>query len=132
MALRVPNASEARMLENILNKTAPQNLVLCLYVNDVDTAETDTVATFTEASGSGYANITLTAASWTVSSGAPSEAVYPQQVFNFSGALGNVYGYFVKEATSGLLKWAERFSNGPYLVEGADTPIRITPKITLE
>lgn len=132
MALLVPNGAEQVMLENILNKTAPENLTLILYTNNITPGETDTIATYTEASGSGYAAVALTAANWTATPGAPTEAVYPEVTFTFTGALGNVYGYAIKGATSGNLKWAERFSNGPYNVQNNGDQIKVTPKLTLE
>lgn len=132
MALVVPNSAEQDMLEAFLNKTAPENLVLKLFTNNVTPGETDTAATFTEASGSGYAPVTLTAASWTVTPGAPSSAAYPQQTFTFSGALGNVYGYYIVGATSGKIKWAERFTAAPYNIANVGDQIKITPNLTLE
>lgn len=121
------------MLANIVNKTAPENLVLKLYTNNVTPAETDTAATYTEASGSGYAALTLTGASWTIVEGGPSEASYAQQTFTSTGGgWGNTYGYFVVEVTSGIIKWAERFTDGPYNVQNNGDQVKITPKITLE
>jgi hypothetical protein len=132
MPLLVPNGSEATMLEAILNKVAPQNLVLRLFTNNVTPGETDLAAAYTEASGNGYAAITLTAASWSVVEGAPSEASYPEQTFTFTGALGNVYGYYVTQATSGKLMWAERFTGAPFNIANNGDQIKVTPKLTLE
>lgn len=132
MALVVPNAAEKAMLENFLNKTAPENLTLKLYTNNITPGETNVAGDFTEASGSGYAAASLNAANWTVTEGAPTEGVYPEVVFTFTGALGNVYGYFLVGATSGAIKWAERFTNGPYNIANNGDQIKVTPKITLE
>ena len=132
MPLLVPNGSEATMLEAILNKTAPQNLVLRLFTNNQTPAEGHVALDYTEASGNGYAAINLTAASWTVAEGAPSEASYPEQTFTFTGALGNVYGYYVTQATSGKLMWAERFTGAPFNIANNGDQIKVTPKLTLE
>jgi len=132
MALLVPNDGESDGLSYFVNKTAPENLVLCLYTSNTTPAETDTTATYTEASGFGYANLTLTGANWTITPGAPSNAAYAQQTFTFTGALGNVYGYFLKRATSGKIAYAERFSDGPYNVTTNGDQIKITPVITLD
>lgn len=132
MPLLVPNPSETTMLEAILNKVAPQNLVLRLFTNNVTPGETDTAATYTEASGNGYAAQPLTAASWTVAEGAPTEATHPEVTFAFTGALGNVYGYYVTQATSGKLMWAERFTGAPFNIANNGDQIRVTPKLTLE
>ncbi len=132
MALVVPNAGEADGLNYFVNKTAPQNLVLRLYTNNVTPGETDTAATYTEASGNGYASVTLTGASWVITEGAPSNAAYAQQTFTFSGALGNVYGYYLTRATSGVIAFAERFSDGPYNIANNGDQIKITPTITFD
>lgn len=132
MTLLVPNNGEARMLKAVVNHTAPENLVLKLFTNNVTPGETDTAGTYTEASGNGYAAITLTGSSWTITEGAPSDASYAQQTFTFTGNLGNVYGYFIVQVTSGLLMWAERFTDGPYAIVNNGDQIKITPKITLD
>lgn len=132
MALVVPNVGEGRMLKAIVNHTAPENLVLKLYTNNVTPGETDTAGTYTEAAGFGYAPITLTGSSWSVVEGTPSEVSYAQQTFTFTGALGNVYGYFVVQVTSGILMWAERFSDAPNNVANNGDQIKVTPKLTGE
>ena len=132
MTLRVPNVGEVLMLKNIVNNTAPQNLILMLNTNDVNNFETDVTANYTEASGAGYANVTLTGTTWAINSADPSNATYAQQTFTFTGSLGNVYGYFIAETTSGILKWAERFSNGPFDIQNNGDQIKVTPIITLK
>lgn len=132
MALLVPNNGEGDALGYFVNKQTPQDLVLCLYTNNITPGETDTTATYTEATGFGYANVTLTGASWTLTEGAPSNAAYAQQTFTFTGALGNVYGYFLKRATSGRIAYAERFSDGPYAISNNGDQIKITPAITFD
>jgi hypothetical protein len=132
MTLLVPNASEAIILENFLNVTAPQDLVLKLYSSDTTPAETDTESTYTEVSGGGYSDIDLVAADWVVTPGNPSSGAYPEQTFTFTGIAGNVYGYYVVQETSGALMWAERFTNGPFNIQNNGDEIRVTLNITLE
>jgi hypothetical protein len=60
MALLVPNVGEGRSLAAILNKTAPENLLLKLYKSNTTPAEGDTHLTYTEADFTGYAAKTLT------------------------------------------------------------------------
>lgn len=132
MALLVPDQGEKIALEALLNKTAPQDLDLCLYTNNKTPAEADTEAGYTEAAGFGYALVQLLASNWTVTTGAPSSAAYPEQVFTFTGALGNVYGYFLKQRTSGKLVYAERFTNGPYNVQNNGDQVKVTPTITAD
>lgn len=132
MSLLVPNQGEDLALKALLNHTAGQNLVLRLFTNNKTPAETDTEADYTEASGNGYAALTLTGSSWVFTPGAPSSAAYAQQTFTFSGALGNVYGYYMTQVTSGKLVYAERFSNGPYNIQNAGDQVKITPAITCD
>lgn len=133
MTLVVPNQGEGRMLQNSVNKLAPEDLVLRLFTSNTTPAETDTEVTYTEASGNGYAAITLAGASWGApSEGAPTSIAYAEQTFTFTGALGNVYGYMLIEVTSGKLRLAERFTDGPYNIANNGDQIKITPQITLE
>jgi hypothetical protein len=132
MALVVPNPAAVIALKNFLNHTAPQNCLLKLYSNNVTPGETDTAATYTECSGSGYAAITLAGASWVVTEADPASAAFAQQTFTFTGALGNVYGYFVVEVTSGIIKWAERFAGAPIVIANNGDQIKITPTITAD
>lgn len=134
MALLVPNQGEQIALEALLNKTAPQNLDLKLFKSNTTPAETDTEATYTEADFTGYALVQLTAASWTVTPGAPTEAAYAQQTFTSSAGAQNqnVYGYMIIQRTSGKLVYAERFSDGPYNIVNNGDAIKVTPKITAD
>lgn len=63
MALLVPNNGEGDMLSFIVNKSTPENLVLRLFTNNITPAETDTAATYTEASGSAVVSKTIVTAS---------------------------------------------------------------------
>ena len=130
MAGMLVNQGETIMLEALVNKTAPQSLVLKLFTNDKTPAEGDAAGAYTEASGNGYASVALTPASWTTAAGAPSQVEYPQVTFTFTGALGSVYGYFIVQTTSGLLVAAERFSDGPYVIVNNGDQIKITPRVT--
>lgn len=134
MTLLVPDVGESIMLQNILNKTAPENKILKLYQSNTTPAETDTHTTYTEATWTGYAAVTLTGATWTVSGTAPTEAAYPQQTFTSTAGSQNQanYGYYVTQFTAGTLMWAERFTDGPYTIVNNGDAIKVTPKITLD
>ena len=134
MALVVPNIGEAIALEYLVNRTTTyanrENLVLRLYTNDYTCVEGSTAANFTEASGNGYSSITLTGNSWNAATtGDPTYVDYAQQTFTFTGALGNVYGYYLTRLTGTELVYAERFSDGPYNVQNNGDQIKITPRI---
>ncbi len=127
MSLSFPDQGENIALEAIVNKTAPQNLVLRLYSSNTTPGESDTEATYTECAMSGYSAITLTGASWGSASGG--SIAFAQQTFTFSGA-GTVYGYYMTQVTSGLLVYSERFSDGPYTYPSGGGTLKITPTIT--
>lgn len=131
MAGVLVNQAEVIALKALLNHTAQSyNLILRLFTNNQTPVETHTEADYTEAAGNGYAAATLTGASWTVNPGAPSSATYAEQTFTFSGALGNVYGYYY--TANGVLISAERFTDGPYNIQNNGDSIKITPTITAD
>ena len=133
MTLKIPNQGEDRLLGIALGKYSQEtNLVLRLFSSNTTPGETDTTATYTEVSGNGYSAVNLTAASWTITEGAPTEAAYPQVTFTFTGAAGNVYGYYVTGSSSPELLWAERFTDGPYNITTSGDQIKITAKITMQ
>ena len=134
MALLVPDVGEVDGLNYFVNKTAPQDLIIKLYQNNITPAESDTAATYTVATFTGYAQATLTGASWTVTGGAPSSATYAQQTFTSTAGSQsqNIYGYYLVRATSGVLAYAERFSDGPYLIVNNGDQIKVTPTITMD
>mgnify|MGYP000606653215 FL=1 len=121
MAGLVPNAGEEIALDRFL-KTSDETLKL--YVNDYTPVEGSVAGDFTEMSTQGYAAKTLTAASW--SSGA-----YAQQTWTFDGTGGSpiVYGYFVIDAGTGVIMFAERFGTPPTIVNNGDQ-IKVTPTVT--
>ena len=133
MALLFPNNGEGDALQYLVNRATPENLILRLYTSNTTPAEADVAGTYTEATGFGYVALTLTGASWGApSEGAPSSIAYAQQTFTFTGALGNVYGYFLTRATSGRIAFSERFSDGPYNIANNGDQIKITPTITCD
>ena len=103
---------------------------LRLFVNDVTPQKTDSLSTYTEAVGSGYAAIPLASGLWAVI-GPPPVATYAQRTFVFTGALGLVYGYMIG-APDGSLFGAERFTNGPYDIRRNGDLIRVTPTVVRE
>jgi len=133
-ALLAPQPAEDVMLQNILNKTAPQTLKMKLYTSNTTPGETDTEATYTEMGAvQGYVEVSLTPGSWTITPGNPTSAAYPQITWTFTaGGPTSVYGYYVVQTTSGKIMWAERFSGAPFVVQNNGDQIQITPQITLE
>lgn len=130
MALVFVDQAENLLLEMLVNKTAPQPLDLQLFSSNTTPAETDTEATYTESSFTGYAEIALAGSDWAAASGG-SIATSAQKVFTASGTpTGDVYGYMLKQATSGKLMWAERDAAGPFTISASGDTVKLTPTIT--
>lgn len=130
MPLVFPDQGENISLEAIVNKTAPQNLILRLFKSNTTPAESDTEATYTEADFTGYSAITLTGSSWGTASGG--SISFAQQTFTSSAnqTAQNVYGYYLTQTTSAKLVYSERFSDGPYSISNNGDQIKVTPTIT--
>jgi hypothetical protein len=106
-----------------------EDQILKLYSNDVDPIVSTTVSQFTEVTGGGYAEKNLNASSnWSVAAGI---ATTTPQTWEFTGAAGEVYGYYLVGATSGNLLAAEKFENGPYTVAVSGDKITVSITISL-
>ena len=104
------------------------DLELMLFTN-VAPGETITEATLTEPTGTGYARINLTDASWTVTG---DTASFAQQTFTAGagGWTGSVQGYaIVTKGTTPRIVAIEVDGSGPYTFAENDT-YDITPNIT--
>lgn len=94
----------ADILSAYFNSTFPASKTLTVHLFCTNTTVTDvlTPASFTECTGGGYAAVTLTNGSWTVSSSSSIyQAAYTTQTITFTGPLttnGTVYGYYVTNA----------------------------------
>lgn len=133
MAGVVPNEAET-LIANLIFKQADVNrgssLQLGLFTNSGTIDDTFTYASVTEPTGGGYARITLTDASWTVTD---DTASYALQTFTATGGAytGSVYGYFI--ATTGTapkILAIEVDASGPYTMAENDS-YDVTPNITV-
>lgn len=132
MAGFLPNEGET-LMANLVFKNADvdrgTDLELLLFTNS-SPGETITEATLTEPTGTGYARITLTDASWSVSGDVAS---YAQQTFTAGsgGWTGSIQGYaIVTKGTTPRIVAIEVDGNGPYTLNENDT-YKITPNITV-
>ena len=134
MTILVPNTGEVIALSYLVGKTTVvRDLIYRLFSNNITPAETDTAGTYTEVTGGGYAQKSLTGASWTVTGGAPSSASYAQQDWTFSGVVGgsgNIYGYYVVRATDLDLVLAETFA--VFTPSQNGDKVLVTPTITAD
>lgn len=129
MSLIITNAGKVQAVSYLIGKdTTVQNLKLKLYSNNV-TPTADTIASdLVEVTGGGYSSVSLSGSSWVISE---TTASYAQQTWNFTGAVGNVYGYYVTTADDSTVIFSERFSDGPYVVAASGDIIRVTLSITM-
>ena len=134
MAGFVPNEGEAAIANLVCKRVLTDrdaDLELGLFTN-VAPDETMTHAALTEPTGTGYARITLTDASWT---GAADARAYAQQTFTggAGGWTGSVQGYCINTKAAGGTKRLlviEIDAAGPYTINENDT-YKITPNVTV-
>ena len=135
MALVVPDVGEVRMAKLFVNNlaTTGENVVLRLYKTNVTPGNSDTTASYTESTFTGYAAVTCTSGSWTITGGAPTTVNQTSATtFTVSGTTSETcYGYFVTAANSSTLCWAEKFSDGPYTLTNVGDKVIITLQMTV-
>lgn len=124
MAGFVPNEGEALIADMVCKRALtdrPADLWLGLFTN-ASVGETTAFTDITKPTGTGYADKTLTDASWT---GAADARAYALQTFTAGagGWTGNVQGYFVATKAGGTqrLVWLEVDASGPYTMNANDT-----------
>lgn len=126
MALIVPNLGEDSLLDMALSDASPNAQELHLYTAGT-MSETATVATFTEATFTGYTLKSLARATWGASSGGTKS--YPQQSWSPTSS-ETITGYWVEEATAGEILWGEALAASRSLQNG-DT-YNLTISISLD
>ena len=133
MSLVVPNEGELIILQYMVNKTDPGDLILHLYSNDQSLAEGTVKANLTENTEAGYTEATLAGADWSTAlvSTNTATASHTEKTFTFTAA-ATVYGYFVTDNGKSVILWAERFSGAPFVLPTGGGTIAITPKVTLD
>ena len=132
MSLVVPDEGERRLLEYIVNKASPTNLVLHLYTNSVTlSGETFSTGSFVQASASGYSPVTLVGSNWTASTTAGVSAAVYSAGITFSFSVGqDIQGYYVTNTSNNIL-WAEEFPGAPFSLPVAGGDIVVRPQVQL-
>lgn len=132
MALSVPNEGEILLLQYCLNMTAAGNPILHLYSNNATIAETNTTASFTEVTATGYAVKTLGGTGWTVNAGGgTSTAEFSALTFSLTTG-ATVYGYYVTNPASSVILWAETFTGGPFTLPATGGTIVVQAKLAAD
>jgi hypothetical protein len=129
------NAGIAQMMQAYFNNSfaANKNLTLKLFCNNVTPLDTDTTATYTEASGSGYAAVTLLNGSWVVSQvGGIEQSAYALQTFTFTGPLTTnptIYGYYIIDNAVSPNVITAQLLNAPSTPVNNGDILKVTPLI---
>ena len=115
-----------------LAKLIDQALTLRMYSNNHTPQVTDTIGSYVEVTGGGYASQALNSAQWAIAEGSPSVATYNTFLdFVFTSVPPNpqVYGYYITNA-DGLLLLAEEFnpSDIPFTIITGGQTIQIRPR----
>lgn len=101
-----------------------------LYSNDITPNLTHTAADFTEVtSDGGYRSHIAHGANWTFTEGTTAIAEYPKESFIFTGASGNIYGWYLVDGDGNLI-FAHRFAQ-TYNIVNADDTIKAGMKVNL-
>lgn len=126
MAGIVPAVGEVVLLNAFLG----EDQVMRLYINDYTPDAGSTAGSFMEMHTQGYAAKALGSGAWIVTQGYPSRAVYAQQVWTFDGTGPPtvVYGYYIVQAVSGTLMFAERFGSPPTIANRGDQ-VKVIPSL---
>jgi len=124
------DAMDNRVANVLFGSTSPDsNYYLGLYTNAGEPAESATLSSITEVSGTGYARKTLARGSFSVSG---SVASFAEQTFTAGSDWGNVTGYFIATSSdnSGILCFVESFTGGAFNITNG-TSLKLTPNITV-
>jgi hypothetical protein len=129
MSLIITNAGKIQAVSYLIGKdTTVQDLKLKLFSNNISPNDSSVISDFVELTGGGYVPFSLSGTTWSLSN---TTASYPQQTWNFTASVGNVYGYYVTTADDSTVIFAEKFDDGPYLVAASGDIIRVTLSITM-
>jgi len=129
--LVVPNASEIRMLQYLLNKTSVDTPILHLYSNDITPDEDSVIGDFTEIPvvcppGT---DVILDPNNWIFNTlDGVGIAEYPTQTYTVIGPV-NIYGYYVTNNAQNFLLWAQRCFYAPVSITGTGT-FSVTPRFS--
>lgn len=123
MALQITTTGKEVVLKYLVgNIASTEGLKLKLYTNNYTPTPSSSSVDFTEASGGGYAEKTLSTTAWVFSNGI---ATCPPQLWTFTGSVGNIFGFYLVRASTGDVIAAERFTGGPYNVSNNGDTITV-------
>jgi hypothetical protein len=137
--MTISHEGQLQLLTDLLGGGALENWMFKLYSSNTTPAETDTAATYTEATFTGYGAKTLTrsvgASTWntpgltgSVLAAGCGKSTYGSSAQSFSATSAQtIFGYFTVGATSTKLIQAERFAAS--ITTSNPSTIQITPSL---
>lgn len=129
MAIQISSDGAENILKYMTGVTAStETLKLKLYSNNVTPGALNVIGDFTEVTGGGYTEKTLSATSWSITG---NTATSTPQLFTFTANVGQIYGYYLVGATSNKLIASERFTSGPFNVATNGDTITVTATISI-
>lgn len=137
MAIKVPNTGEITLLKLMTGVLTGGTWIFRLYQNNITPGDSDVLGTYTEATFSGYTEVTITWATIvTNSTTGKAEAigpVNPQFDHDGGGTSNNIYGYYViyDDTVTEHLCYSERFSDAPRVMDTNDDSIVVPCFLTL-
>lgn len=103
MALLIPKCGESRLLQYMVGKLEPGNLILRLFVNDIEPDGNTVASDLTECTTPGYESIVLYSDEWVVeTSSGVVEIVYGEQVFTFTDGV-RLHGLYITDVLGNLI-----------------------------
>lgn len=130
--ITAPNVGEVLLLKYMLNNTAPTDINIHLYTNNVTPAESDVLGTYTEATDPAYLAVSCPGASWTFATVlGTSSATHANISFSFS-TTASIYGAYATDSTNTYLLFSERFTAAPLNFGSSGGNIELAPSISLE
>lgn len=137
----IPHEGEVQLLKDLLAGGSLENWTLKLFSNNISPSETDSSATYTEATFTGYSAKTLTRSisgtTWATPSTSGGGVLESGDAYSAYGSAAQswsatsaqtIYGYFIIGATSGKVIAAEKFATAVSLIN----PSTITVQPSLE
>lgn len=126
----------ASIIQGNFGSGAPGSVDFCLYQMPHTPVGSDTAATYLplEATFPGYHRMQVFTADWTAPflNGSQANSTGPNLSFVknlVAGPINTIYGYFVLDYATGLLRWAQQLQS-PRLVQNPGDSVELSPGFT--
>ncbi len=127
MALTYVNVGKQNLQQDVVNKEHPGDYIMILYT--ARATPTAVLSDLTECTAAGYAAVTMTGTSWSVTSASPAVATAPQVSFTLTGTGSDLLGYAIKRGTV-LIGWEDFSSAKPVPAAGLSATIEFSQNLT--